>query len=724
MNPDSPAPPTDQNEPPPERPNRAGRRRFRGSLFALGVVVGVAVLALMWAQVSLRSLSTESLAFSVAWRIQLFHLKAVGEIPDLSWAELWNMARVRGGFGLGTLVAEGRGLDGSVVNPFVTTHDVKAGAAIFQARCAVCHGAEGGGWHAPQLTRGRLGHGDSDMSIYKILRDGIPGSAMSRQGLSLVERWQLVGYIKTLQRRESLEAEDARLMIRVADRDLRAANPEGWLTYSGTRDGQRFTPLNEITAENVSQLRVRWVRQFASLDRVFEATPLAVNGVIFTTEPPSTAVALDGRTGDVLWRYERSIPGDLYLCCGRVNRGVAVFGNRVYLGSLDGFLISLDAESGRPVWEVQVADRSAGYSITGAPLIVNDTVIIGVGGGEFGTRGFLAAYDAFSGSQRWRFSTIPEPGQRGHETWENDAWKTGGGATWITGSYDAALDLLYWGVGNPSPAYTGDVRPGDNLFTDSVVALNATTGKLVWHFQFTPHDEHDWDSNQTPILADLVIGGVTRKVVCWANRNGFYYVLDRATGEFLAGQAFVTVDWAKGLDAKGRPVLSDTVSVSPGGRLTKPGVAGGTNWQNPSFDGTRGLVFVHATVDGASIFTKSHTARRGSLGFFLGSSGTTRVPPRIVVKALEASTGRQVWEGASQLPSEPRFSYGGLLSTGGGLIFGASNGFVFALNSDTGHELWRLSLGGETRAAPISFTLDGHQVVAVTVGHSMVLLSL
>lgn len=689
----------------------------------LGVVVGVVALVLTWAQVSVRSLSTTSVAYSVAWRIELFHLKAVGEIPDLSWAELWNMARVRGGFGLRALVVEGRSLDGSVVNPFVSGRDVTAGSAIFRERCAVCHGSEGAGWHAPQLNRGRLGHGDSDLSLYRILRDGIPGSAMSQQDLSLVERWRLVGYIKTLQARQHLEGAEAPPMVHVADGDLRDARTDGWLTYSGSRDGRRFTPLDEITRENVSRLRIRWVRQFTSIDRVFEATPLAVHGVLFTTEPPSNVIALDARSGDVLWRYDRSIRRDLYLCCGRVNRGVAVFGSRVYVGSLDGYLIALDASTGRLVWEVQVADHSAGYSITGAPLIVNDTVVIGVGGGEFGTRGFLAAYDVLTGSLRWKFSTIPEPGQPGHESWENDAWKTGGGATWITGSYDAALDLLFWGVGNPAPNYTGDVRPGDNLFTDSVVALQAKTGKLAWHFQFTPHDEHDWDSNQTPVLADLVIDGANRKVVCWPNRNGFYYVLDRITGEFLAGTAFVPVDWAKGLDGKGRPMLPDTASVSSAGRLTQPGVGGGTNWQNAAFDGSRGLIFVHAT-EGSSVFTKSETVRRGSLGFFLGSSATTRVPPRILVKALDASTGQQKWEGPSVAGADRRFSYSGLLSTGGGLVFGASNGFVFALDADTGRELWRLNLGGETRAAPISFTLDGRQVVAVSVGQSMVLLGL
>ena len=234
---------------------------------------------------------------------------------------------------------------------------------------------------------------------------------------------------------------------------------------------------------------------------------------------------------------------------------------------------------------------SDGYSITGAPLVVDGSVVVGVAGADFGIRGFLAAYDVVSGRQQWKFETIPGPGEVGHESWENDAWRTGGGSTWNTGSYDPSTDLLYWGVGNPSPSFSGDVRPGDNLFTDSVIALHASTGKLAWYFQFTPHDEHDWDSAQTPVLADLPIDGVVRKVICWPNRNGFYYVLDRVTGEFLAGVPFVQVDWAKGLTSAGRPILADVAKVSTAGIRTRPGAGGGTTWQNPAFDPERGSIF-------------------------------------------------------------------------------------------------------------------------------------
>jgi alcohol dehydrogenase (cytochrome c) len=344
-------------------------------------------------------------------------------------------------------------------------------------------------------------------------------------------------------------------------------------------------------------------------------------------------------------------------------------------------------------------------------------------GGDYGTRGFLAAYDPATGRQRWRFNTIPGPGEPGHETWGGtNAWMTGGGATWITGSYDPELDLIYWGIGNPAPDFSGETRPGDNLYTNSVVALRGATGKLAWHFQFTPHDEHDWDATQTPILTEVTIGGVTRKVLCWANRNGFYYVLDRATGEFLTGVAFVEQNWAKGLDPKGRPILVNPDSSSAG-RLTKPGHTGGTNWQNPAIDEKLGLFFVPAT-ESVSVFTKSsdflpRDIRRGQ---FLSSGATTPESPTLVVRALDVATGTRKWEYYAP-PMEAQY-YSGLLATGGGLVFGAHGGYVFALESATGKEAWRILLGGDSRAAPISFTVDGKQVIAISVGRSLFLFGL
>ena len=329
-----------------------------------------------------------------------------------------------------------------------------------------------------------------------------------------------------------------------------------------------------------------------------------------------------------------------------MNRGLAILDNSLFFGSLDGYLVAINANTGKVNWQTQVAKPSDGYSLTGAPLVVNHSVVIGVAGGEYGIRGFLAAYDVTTGQQQWKFDTIPGPGEAGHETWQNEAWKSGGGATWVTGSYDPSLDLLYWGVGNPTPAFTGEGRPGDNLFTDSVVALHASSGKLAWYFQFTPHDEHDWDSTQTPILADLFIDGSERKVICWPNRNGFYYVLDRVTGQFLLGTPFVEINWAQGLTSQGRPIPADANTVTEGGRVTKPGVMGGVNWQPSAFNPALGLIFVHA-LEGQSVFTKSAARSYHPRGKWISLRAVAdrwSAPLPHVVRALDAATGAKRWE--------------------------------------------------------------------------------
>jgi len=414
------------------------------------------------------------------------------------------------------------------------------------------------------------------------------------------------------------------------------------------------------------------------------------------------------------------------VCCGRFNRGLAILGHTLFWGALDGKLIAIDAVSGQKKWETEVANPSDGYTITVAPLVVKNLVVVGVSGGEYGIRGFLAAYNARTGKQVWRFHTIPGPGESGHDTWKNDAWETGGGPTWVTGSYDPQLDLLYWGVGNPAPNYAPAVRPGDNLFTNSVIALNATTGKLVWYFQFTPHDAHDWDSNQTPILADMDIDGTMRKTICWANRNGFYYVLDRTNGKFLKGAPFVKMTWASGLASNGRPIETQNAKVTPAGVLTSPGIGGGVNWQPSSYDPRTQIFFVHAT-EGSSIYTSTaaDNVRRGQNGLYEGSGSSVGETAVNIVKALNAATGTIKWEHKSPRESKDSDqSYSGILSTDGGVLFSAYAGTVFALDSQTGKELWRAGLGGKTQAPPISFELDGKQVVAVTGGSTLFLFGL
>jgi alcohol dehydrogenase (cytochrome c) len=608
--------------------------------------------------------------------------------------------------------------------------DRARGKEIFLDNCASCHGKDGRGAHAPSLAKPNFTVGSSDFSLYKVLRDGIPGTAMASVDLSIAERWQVIAFLRSLDDDAATETA-ARIHtspVDVAPEALLTARSrtDEWLTYSGALDGWRHSPLREITAANVAGLRLRWAHQFATGEGIIQATPLVASKTIFLTEPPNNVVALEADSGREIWRYVRRLPQKLPVCCGRVNRGLAMLRNRLFMGTLDAMLVALDANSGQVLWEVKVADPSDGFTITGAPLIANDAVIVGVSGGEFGIRGFLAAYDPATGQQRWRFHTIPGPGETGHDSWENGAWRTGGGATWVTGSFDPDLNLIYWGVGNPSPVYAGELRPGDNLFTNSVIALDATTGKLVWHFQFTPHDEHDWDSNQTPVLADLMIDGAARKVICWANRNGFYYVLDRTNGEFLRGVPFVNVDWASGLDDQGRPILTEAANVTTTGMLTRPGVGGGTNWLPPSYDPQSQTFLVHAT-EGASVYTKApiDQVSRGQSGMYVGSGSSIAGPRTNLVKALDAATGATKWEYvAPRRQTELDGSYSGVLSTAGGIALSASAGVLFALDLATGKELWRTSLGGRMQATPISFLVDGRQVVAVAAGRTLFVFSL
>src|SRR5262245_35771525 len=330
---------------------------------------------------------------------------------------------------------------------------------------------------------------------------------------------------------------------------IRDANkePGNWLTYSRDYTGSRYSPLDQINVGNVGKLRMAWMRQVNELD-TFETSPIVVDGILYISVPPNGVEALDAATGRVLWAYRKDIPNDLRLCCGKVNRGVAILGGTLYYGSIDAHLIALDARSGGVRWDVTMADYKVGYSSSGAPLAVKDKIVMGMAGGEYGTRGFIDGYDAKTGKRLWRFKTIPEKGEPGNETWAGDSWKNGAATTWVTGAYDPDTNTVYWGTGNPGPDWNGDARQGDNLYSDCLLAIDPDTGAKKWHFQYTPHDVNDWDSTQTPILADGMFQGQMRKMAVLANRNGFYYSLDRNTGKFIAGRPFVKQTWAKGLD--------------------------------------------------------------------------------------------------------------------------------------------------------------------------------
>jgi alcohol dehydrogenase (cytochrome c) len=493
-----------------------------------------------------------------------------------------------------------------------------------------------------------------------------------------------------------------------------------WLTYSGSPDAQRFSPLEQINAGNVARLQVAWMYQTGTRHH-FEATPIVRDGVMYLSEPPSDVTALDLHTGRPLWSNRRAVPEDLSLCCGQVNRGVAVDGDLVFVTTIDAHVVALDRKTGRVRWEVTAADYKAAYSMTAAPLVVKDKVIVGMAGAEYGVRGFLDAYDTKTGRRVWRFWTVPGPGEPGNDTWSGDSWKYGGATTWVTGAYDAATNLVYWGTGNPGPDYIGDVRAGDNLYSNCLVALDADTGKLRWHFQFTPHDVNDMDSNQVPVLLDAVFHGRPRKLVLFANRNGFYYILDRVNGEFLLARQFARQNWAKEIDAKGRPVVNPATAPSLEGAVVYPDDDGTANWFSPSYSPKTGLFYQNVRELGAIYYRTEAAYEPGKL--YLGA-GRRRIPGEEegygALRALRALTGEVAWEFRVHTPP-----WSGVLSTAGGLVFsGTMEGDFFALDAGSGKLLWRKQTGGAIWAAPVSYRFEGRQYVAIAAGGAMVVFGL
>ena len=492
-----------------------------------------------------------------------------------------------------------------------------------------------------------------------------------------------------------------------------ADEPHNWLMFSGTLDSKRFSRLDQIHNRNVAGLELKWAHHIPQLGRA-ETTPLVVDGVMFITESPSNLVAVDAATGRPFWRYDHELPDDLRICCGRNNRGVAILGETLYMSTLDAHLVAIDARSGNLLWSAEVADYRAGYSKTAAPLIVKDKVVTGIAGGEFGIRGFLDAYDADTGRREWRTHTIPGPDHPDNRTWAGDSWRTGGSPTWITGSYDPELNLVYWGTGNPGPDYNGDIRGGDNLYADSVLALDGDTGEMKWYFQFTPHDVHDWDAIQIPVLADIDVDGAPRKAMLWANRNGFYYTLDRETGEFLVGKEFARQTWAEGLDTNGRPIRRPGMLPSAEGTLVSPMAGGATNWWSPAYSPRTGLLYVNAFDGEAEFFIRDENYDEGSR--FTGGGTQTPLPIEnyaSAIRALDPATGDLRWE----FPIKPR-TRAGVLATAGDLVFsGSVDGYFFALDAVTGAELWHIGLGGPVHASPMTYAVDAQQYVTMTVGN-------
>ena len=495
--------------------------------------------------------------------------------------------------------------------------------------------------------------------------------------------------------------------------------PHNWFTYSGSYASERFSALDQITTENVADLRVEWVYQTSP--GLVETTPVVVDGIMYLTEPPSTVAALDARTGRRIWRWNANVPGEtLNIGFPRVNRGVAVLDETIYVGTLDARLVALDAESGVERWSTEVADNAVGFSMTGAPLAVDGKVIVGVAGAEAGIRGFLDAYDPETGARLWRTYTVPAPGEPGSETWEGDAWEHGGGSTWLTGSFDPDLNLIYWGTGNPAPDWNGDVRPGDNLYTCALIAVDADTGEIRWHFQFTPHDVHDWDATEIPVLVDLEWEGRPRNLVVMANRNAFYYVLDRETGEFLHGQEYSKQTWAEGLDENGRPIVIPDTEPTAEGNLVWPSLQGATNWFSPSYSPITETLYVPIRHMGAIYYKAAVEYEPGRPFMGGGEQALAGDDAWGYVKALDVYTGDIKWEHQLLSPT-----WNGVMATAGGLVFGASNeGNFFALDADTGESLWDFQAGAPARSNPMSFERDGRQRVVMHAGNAVSVLSL
>lgn len=498
------------------------------------------------------------------------------------------------------------------------------------------------------------------------------------------------------------------------------SKPDQWLTFSGDYTGQRHSPLTQVNPGNVQDLVSTWTFQTGTTTRGrgFETTPMLVDGVLYVTGSNNYAWAIDAKTGRSFWEYRRDLPDNLtYGATVPVNRGFGMLGESLFMVTLDAHLLSLDRRTGEVLWDIELADYRIGYSATLAPLVIDGKVIVGISGGEYATRGFIDAYNPETGERLWRFNTVPNPGEPGSETWPDDpdVLARGGGGTWMTGSYDPELDLLYWGTGNPNPDYYGDERPGDNLYTNSIVALDAQSGELRWHYQFTPHDLNDWDSNHVPVLADIDWQGSPRKVVMVANRNGFFYVLDRVSGEFLLGKPFTGTSWAREIGSDGRPIV-----LNDGSKGCVPDPWGGTNFFPPSFDPKLEWLFLNVRETCATYVPQAPELVPGQASFG-GIVSVDRSEEYGALRALNVKTGEAQWE--FRYPSA---TFGGVMSTASGVVFaGDHEGNFMAFRSATGENLWHYQTGSRIwGAAAMTYMLEGRQYVLIASGTTLLAFAL
>ncbi|MBY0505239.1 MAG: PQQ-binding-like beta-propeller repeat protein [Bryobacteraceae bacterium] len=527
-------------------------------------------------------------------------------------------------------------------------------------------------------------------------------SYMPPVAASPAERRDLVAYLSTLNGIPTGALQTAP----VAGKS-QSPQPGDWPSYHGLPTGNRHSPLAEINTTNATRLTPAWSYSLPHLG--LQTTPLVADGVMYVTAP-NQVCALSAETGREIWCYVRprsdatKISGD---AAKGAQRGAALSGDRVFFATDDAHLIALNRITGALMWQVYMPESPGAFGATAAPLVVGDLVIAGIGGGDAPLRGFLAAYRVTTGEQVWRFWTVPQPGEPAAKTWRGKAIETGGGATWLTGSYDPGTDTLFWPTGNPYPDTDGTEREGDNLYTNCVLALEPKTGKLKWHFQFTPHDLWDWDATEPLVLVDTKFQGRDRKLLLQANRNGFFYVLDRTNGEFLLGKPFVKrLTWASGLNPQGRPLVNESAKPTMGGTIVCPAVRGATNWYSTAFNPVTRLFYFMAVED-CNLYRQA-----GS--WFVPYSDPAN-PPQKLLRALDIETGRIVWEVPQT--GAPEANYSGVLSTAGGLLFyGESGGTFAAADARTGKTLWHFNTGQVWKASPMTYTANGRQYVAIAAG--------
>ncbi len=496
-----------------------------------------------------------------------------------------------------------------------------------------------------------------------------------------------------------------------------ATHADRWLHYGGGYENYRHSPLRTLTPQSVKKLSLAWAFPTGTIGQ-FEVSPIVYGGVMYVTTSYNRLFALDARTGELLWRYDHPQPPNLRLCCGPPNRGVAISGDLLLMATLDARLLAFDRRTGEIAWQIEIADYKAGFSATSAPLVVGDLAVIGVAGGEYGVRGFFDAYEVATGKRRWRHYTVPAKGEPGAETWAGDSYERGGAPAWTTGAYDPATDTLYWTTGNPSPDWDGEQRKGDNLFSDALLAVDPKTGARKWHFQFTPHDVWDYDGNTQLFLVDVMVGGAKRKVIAQANRNGYFYLIDRADGKFLRATPYVEqLNWAT-IGPDGRPVVNAAAlpTEEPTSR-TCPSNLGGMNgaWSG-AYDPALGLAYIPA-VEACQLYARGISTFVRGLPFLGGLPDTIDAAQGKAygnLSAIDVATGEVRWRYRDAHPL-----MGGALSTAGGVVFsGNLTGEALALDAKTGAVVWRFRMGGGVRSQPIAYELDGKSYVAIGSGSS------